>query len=523
MDDGDADSANNTDVTLSHTVSGGAYAGVLVDSVTVSINETTMPILGVADIREAEDSDRMYFTVTITPAASAALSTNYRTIAGTATEGVDYEGEGEGSGAAPLPILSIPSGSTTIGVTVDLNDDNQDEADEETFTLTFSNLTGPAQFPGGAATMSAAGVILDDDGAPTLTIAGPGGALSEVQESAPSVEVTLSLDGASDRVVSVRLETTDSADGGAAATSGEDYTALATTAEFQPGDQSETVSVPIIDDSDTEPLEFFGVRASSIRNGVLAGAGLGGSTRFVIVDNDGPGLVISPTSLSITEEGGSASYTVRLATRPAAEVRVNIGGAIGSDLSISAIRLTFTRQNWDTDQTVTVSSVHDDDSAPDTVVLTHMAASTDSDYSGLSGNGVTVTVTDNDTPMVTVSPTRVGVAEGGSNTYTIRLATQPTADVTVIDRRSDGEHGGHGRARGAHVHVDHLGDRADGHGERGGRRRHGQRRGHDHTHGGRGRVRGRVGARRDGAGDRGDQRRVRARRRTRWTRVGPSR
>ena len=431
VDDGDADSANNTDVTLSHTVSGGAYAGVLVDSVTVSINETTMPVLGVADIREGEDSDRMYFTVTITPAASAALSTNYRTIAGTATEGVDYEGEGEGSGAAPLPILSIPSGSTTIGVTVDLNDDNQDEADEETFTLTFSNLTGPAQFPGGAATMSAAGVILDDDGAPTLTIAGPGGALSEVQESAPSVEVTLSLDGASDRVVSVRLETTDSADGGAAATSGEDYTALATTAEFQPGDQSETVSVPIIDDSDTEPLEFFGVRASSIRNGVLAGAGLGGNTRFVIIDDDGPGLVISPTSLSITEEGGSASYTVSLATRPAAEVRVNIGGAIGSDLSISAIRLTFTRQNWDTDQTVTVSSVHDDDSAADTVVLTHMAASTDSDYSGLSGNGVTVTVTDNDTPMVTVSPTRVGVAEGGSNTYTIRLATQPTADVTV--------------------------------------------------------------------------------------------
>ena len=432
VDDGDADSANNADVTLSHTVSGGGYAGVLVDSVTVSINETTMPVLGVADIREAEDSDRMYFTVTITPAAPAALTTNYRTIAGTATEGVDYEGEGEGSGTAPTPILSIPRGSTTIGVTVDLNDDNQDEADEETFTLTFSNLTGPAQFPGGAATMSAAGVILDDDDAPTLTIAGPGGALSEVQESAASVDVTLSLDGASDRVVSVSLETADLAGGGASATSGEDYTALATTAEFQPGDQSGTVSVPILDDSDTEPLEFFGVRTSSIRNGVLPGAGLGGrSTRFVIVDDDGPGLVIAPTSLSITEEGGSASYTVSLATRPAAEVRVNIGGAIGTDLSISATRLTFTRQNWDTDQTVTVSSVHDDDSAPDTVVLTHSATSTDSDYSGLSGNGVTVTVTDNDTPMVTVSPTRVGVAEGGSNTYTIRLATQPTADVTV--------------------------------------------------------------------------------------------
>ena len=198
---------------------------------------------------------------------------------------------------------------------------------------------------------------------------------------------------------------------------------------FVSGETSQIIAFAATDDTADDDDETVALGFGTPPTGVTAGTT--STTTVTITDNDAPGLVISPTSLSITEEGAGASYTVRLAMRPTAEVRVNIGGAFGSDLSISAIRLTFTRQNWDADQTVTVSSVHDDDSATDTVVLTHGATSTGSDYSGLSGASVTVTVTDNDTPMVTVAPTRVAMAEGGSNTYTIRLATQPTADVTV--------------------------------------------------------------------------------------------
>ena len=42
-----------------------------------------------------------------------------------------------------------------------------------------------------------------------------------------------------------------------------------------------------------------------------------------------------------------------------------------------------------------------------------------------------MTVTDNDTRGVTVTPTSLTVNEGGTNTYTVVLDTEPTAAVTV--------------------------------------------------------------------------------------------
>ena len=125
------------------------------------------------------------------------------------------------------------------------------------------------------------------------------------------------------------------------------------------------------------------------------------------------------------------SPTVFLGRAASANVVVLVEGSVGSDLSVSPIRMTFTSSNWDTTQTVTVSSGHDDDTVADRVVLTHRTTSTDNDYSGLTGASVTVNVEDNDDPEVMVSDTTVGVAEGGTTSYTIRLGTNPSSDVTI--------------------------------------------------------------------------------------------
>ena len=42
-----------------------------------------------------------------------------------------------------------------------------------------------------------------------------------------------------------------------------------------------------------------------------------------------------------------------------------------------------------------------------------------------------MTTTDNETAGLTLSTTTLGVTEGGDAEYTVRLATQPTATVTV--------------------------------------------------------------------------------------------
>ena len=96
--------------------------------------------------------------------------------------------------------------------------------------------------------------------------------------------------------------------------------------------------------------------------------------------------------------------------------------------------MTFTAQNWETAQTITVTAVDDniDEGTSEVVTHTHTVASTDdSDYDGLSAGNVSITITDNDTAGVTVTPTSLPIVEGLSDTYTVKLASQPTHDVTV--------------------------------------------------------------------------------------------
>ena len=100
-----------------------------------------------------------------------------------------------------------------------------------------------------------------------------------------------------------------------------------------------------------------------------------------------------------------------------------------TDVTVSPSPLTFTTTTWSTEQTVTVSAGQDDDAANDMATLTHVASG--ADYGSVDNAILTVTVTDNDTRGVTVTPTSLPVNEGGTNTYTVVLDTEPTATVTV--------------------------------------------------------------------------------------------
>ena len=68
-------------------------------------------------------------------------------------------------------------------------------------------------------------------------------------------------------------------------------------------------------------------------------------------------------------EGGSAQYSVRLATRPGGDVTVTIAGHGGTDVTLSDESLVFTSEDWDIAQEVTLSAAHDDDAFDESVVL----------------------------------------------------------------------------------------------------------------------------------------------------------
>src|SRR5205823_6258780 len=66
-------------------------------------------------------------------------------------------------------------------------------------------------------------------------------------------------------------------------------------------------------------------------------------------------------------------------------------------------------------------------------IVTAAATSTDGNYSGLNPADVSVTNTDNDTAGITVSPTSglTTTEAGGTATFTVKLDSQPTANVTI--------------------------------------------------------------------------------------------
>ena len=82
-----------------------------------------------------------------------------------------------------------------------------------------------------------------------------------------------------------------------------------------------------------------------------------------------------------------------LDTRPTGTVTVTVNDPAGNtDVTAEPTRLTFTPDDWDSAQTVTVTAVQDSDANTDAATVTHGVSG--GDYNGVSAADVTVTVTE---------------------------------------------------------------------------------------------------------------------------------
>ena len=159
-------------------------------------------------------------------------------------------------------------------------------------------------------------------------------------------------------------------------------------------------------------------------------------------DNDIAGITVTPTSGLLTSEtGGIATFTIRLDTQPAADVTIGLSSTDTTEGTVSPASLTFTSSNWNTPQTVTVTGVDDliADGSVAYTILTGAAVSTDTNYSGLDATDVAVTNADNEVQTLVLSTGTLAVGEGSSNTFTVKLAAQPTSDVTVTAAQTAGD------------------------------------------------------------------------------------
>ena len=157
---------------------------------------------------------------------------------------------------------------------------------------------------------------------------------------------------------------------------------------------------------------------------------------FVVIPGPTPGVTLSRTNgLATTESGGADTFTVRLDFPPTAEVTINLTSSNPGEGLPSPASLTFSTNNWNVPQTVTVTGV--DDSVVDGpityAIQLSAASSTDPNYSGLQAASVTAVNADNDQAGITVTPVGglVTTEAGGTATFSVRLNSRPAAGVTI--------------------------------------------------------------------------------------------
>ena len=204
---------------------------------------------------------------------------------------------------------------------------------------------------------------------------------------------------------------------------------------FTPANWStpQTVTVAAAHDADAvnDKAQLRYTVSSDNASGPYSGLAAAG-VAVTVTDDDTAGVTVSETTLTVAE-GGSATYTVVLDAQPTSDVVINVTKSGSSDVTVSPATLTFTGDNWDTAQTVTVAAAHDADAADDAASITHAVAPAESadEYDTATIAGVAVTVDDDETAGVTVSRPRMRMDEGGSNTYTVALNAQPASDVVI--------------------------------------------------------------------------------------------
>jgi hypothetical protein len=162
------------------------------------------------------------------------------------------------------------------------------------------------------------------------------------------------------------------------------------------------------------------------------------------ISSQPPEVLVSPTSLTLNETGETVgNVVVRLNQMPPTSVTIqltfdaNVQVNAGSGFGASPQTVTLTPANAVTGVTVQVRAVDDaiDEPSPHAGnVTTAATSSATAAFNGLAVPDISVAIFDNDTAGVAVSQSggSTAVTEGGGgDSYTVVLASQPTADVTV--------------------------------------------------------------------------------------------
>jgi hypothetical protein len=328
--------------------------------------------------------------------------------------------------ASPSTITFTPTTwATTATVTVTAVDDAVDEATTHPGLVTHTAASADTHYAG-IAVPSQAVDVTDDDTAAILVSPTSGLTLDEAAPAA-TTSFDVKLGSKPLGTVSVTLATPDGQTTASPATLSFDGTNWST---------AQVVTVSVVDDDDDEAATYPATIETSATSTAPEYVGIDpADVTASVTDDDVPAVVVAetgtPASTDVDESGATDTYSIVLATRPTADVTIDL--TAGAQASVSPTQLTLTPSDWNAAHVVTVTGTPDNEiEGPHTQLVTQVASSGDASYQGITVAPVTVHVQDDDVAGVDISTPTVDVTEGGATaTYTAKLTAIPSSAVTV--------------------------------------------------------------------------------------------
>jgi poly(3-hydroxybutyrate) depolymerase len=231
----------------------------------------------------AESAGAVTLTVQRTGDTNTAVTVDYSTADGTATNGLKY--------TAVSGTLAFGSGETNQTIVVPILNNGFVEG-TKTFKVILSNPTNAVLGTRTNATVS----ITDNDAGVAFVLAS-----YSVAEEAGAAQIGVVRGDDGTLPVTVDLANTD-----VTATSRLDYVGITNTLSFGPTERLKLVTIPILNDGLKEANETFRVTLSNPTGGTL---GSTKTTTITIVDND-PGLQFESATYSVAEDAGAVLINV---------------------------------------------------------------------------------------------------------------------------------------------------------------------------------------------------------------------
>ena len=201
---------------------------------------------------------------------------------------------------------------------------------------------------------------------------------------------------------------------------------------------AQTITVQAVDDAFYDDNQSYTIALKTISGTGTAYDGFDPADVSVTnTDNESAndvGIEPSTSSISVSETGSTASFTLKLKSEPTANVVLSISSSNTAEGVVSPSSLLFSRNNWNTSQAVTVTGVDDyyDNGYTSFSIIVGSPATSDTNYSAKPSSTINATNVDNDTAGITIIASDNQTGEDGDNgTLLVLLDSQPFGDVIL--------------------------------------------------------------------------------------------